>query len=217
MYGPRFRALVTSAHLCGGRVIHEPSVQQTSSPTAGMGQGYVGWISVNTQARPWWVWYLAPNELREQLVGRTQIMTVTLAIAATAMFAGLAVGTANTAWADQTMSGHYIKTETTQDNAQTATSDWYFTPCGDGCANVTSSTSAQGSQAHLVNGQWTMDQPGGTTSCPDGTAHPGATNAHYTWDPNTLTGTAQVTVTAAVCGFPAGYTQTDNIQLKQAP
>ena len=152
----------------------------------------------------------------EQLVRRDKIMTATRAIAATALFAGLAVGTSSTAWADTpTMNGHYIKTETTQDNAQTATTDWYFTPCGDGCANVTSSTAAQGSEAHFVNGQWTMDQPGGTTSCPDGTNHPGTTNAHYTWDPNTLTGTAQVTVTAAVCGFPTGYTETNNIQLRQ--
>jgi hypothetical protein len=37
-------------------------------------------------------------------------MTVARVIAATAMFAGLGVGTASTAWADTTMSGHYIKT-----------------------------------------------------------------------------------------------------------
>jgi hypothetical protein len=166
------------------------------------------------------MWYLAPTsytyELREQL-RRNKIMTVTRAIVATAMFAGLAIGTASTAWADQTMSGHYIKTETTQDTAQSATTDWYFTPCGDGCANVTFGTGAPPSQAHLVNGQWTMDQPGGTSSCADGTVHPGTAATHYTWDPNTLTGTTQVTYTAAVCGVPAGSTRTNNLQLRQAP
>jgi hypothetical protein len=141
-------------------------------------------------------------------------MTVTRAITATAMFAGLAIGTASTAWADQTMSGHYIKTQTSQDNSQSATTEWYFTPCGDGCADVTSS-SAQPSQAHLVNGQWTMDQTGATARCADGTDHPGIGTIHYTWDPNTLMGTAQATYTAAVCDLPAGYTQTDNIQLTQ--
>jgi hypothetical protein len=67
-------------------------------------------------------------------------MTVTRAMAATAMLAGLAAGTASTAWAgpsDRTpqMSGHYIETDTSE-NGQTTTSDWYFTPCGDGCASA---------------------------------------------------------------------------------
>jgi hypothetical protein len=39
-------------------------------------------------------------------------MTITRALAAAAMLAGLAVGTASIAWADTTMSGHYIMTET---------------------------------------------------------------------------------------------------------
>jgi hypothetical protein len=34
-----------------------------------------------------------------------------------------------------TMSGHYIRTETTLDG-RSLTEDWYFTPCGDGCADV---------------------------------------------------------------------------------
>ena len=63
-------------------------------------------------------------------------MTITRAIAA-AMLAGLAVGTASPAWADPpTMNGHYIRT-VTNTKGQAVTNDWYFTPCGDGCVQLT--------------------------------------------------------------------------------
>lgn len=142
-------------------------------------------------------------------------MSVTRTIAVAALIAGVAIGTASTARADQTMSGHYVKTETTQEGAlQSTTYDWYFSPCGDGCANAT--VNGTPGQAHLVNGQWTMDFPVGNVTCADGTFHPASRTAHYTWDPDTLAGTAQVTATAAVCGLPVGYTFIDNIQLTQA-
>src|ERR1700722_2290817 len=70
-------------------------------------------------------------ELKPQLIGRHKIMTITRGIAAAAMLAGLAVGTASAAWADTTMSGHYIRTETGQ-SGQSETADWYATPCGNG-------------------------------------------------------------------------------------
>jgi hypothetical protein len=142
-------------------------------------------------------------------------MNVTRSFAVAATFAAVAVGAAAPASAAPVMSGHYIKTETTPQTGKTVTSDWYFTPCGDGCANWTS-PGVPPSQAHLVNGQWTMDINGGVTYCADGTGHPGTRNAHDTWDPNTLAGTVQVTQTAAVCDLPAGYTYTNNIQLTQA-
>jgi hypothetical protein len=141
-------------------------------------------------------------------------MTVTRRIAAAAMLAGLAVGTASTASADTTMSGHYIETRTAE-NAQPITSDWYVTPCGDGCASVVSNGVALG-QAQLVNGQWTMDATI-SASCADGTQVPSALSAHYTWDPNTLAGTTQYTSKVPVCGWSAGYQYTNNIQLRQAP
>jgi hypothetical protein len=79
-------------------------------------------------------------------------MSVTRGIAVAALIAGVAVGTVSTARADRTMSGHYTKTETTQESAlQNTTYDWYFSPCGDGCANVT--VNGTPGQAHLVNGQ----------------------------------------------------------------
>jgi hypothetical protein len=143
-------------------------------------------------------------------------MTVTRAIAATAIFAGLAVGTASTAWAESpTMSGHYIETSTTP-NGVVNTQDWYVTPCGDGCVSVARTAGGPAVQARLVNGQWTLDTSG-TAICPEGNKVPFALSMHYTWDPNTLTGLCQTTANVPVCGNPAGVQETNNIQLRQAP
>jgi hypothetical protein len=78
-------------------------------------------------------------------------MTVTRAIAATAMFAGLAIGTASPAWADQTMSGHNIETVTDPSSGQSITNDWYFTPCGDGCASVVSTVALWAKRGWLTD------------------------------------------------------------------
>jgi hypothetical protein len=141
---------------------------------------------------------------------------------ATAMFAGLAIAATGTAWADpeihkgNQMSGHYIGTATAS-NGQTVTTDWYFTPCGDGCASVATAPGGQPyAQARLVNGQWTEDETNNAV-CSDGTVVPNALSAHYTWDPNTLAGTSQNTHKLAACGDPAGYQYTNNFQLRQAP
>ena len=144
-------------------------------------------------------------------------MTITRGIAAAAMFAGLAVGTASTAWADTTMSGHYIRTETNPQTGHSQTDDWYIAPCGDGCASVATRPDATApSQARLVNGQWTLDSAVHTLICPDGTVAPNAVSAHYTWDPNTLAGTVQLTAQGPACGIPAGYQNTNTVQLTQA-
>ena len=146
-------------------------------------------------------------------------MTITRGIAAAATFAAVAVGTASPAWADPaTMSGHYVGTETNPRTGQTLTADWYFTPCGDGCASVAiGGTGAAPLQARLVNGQWTMDTTDSAARCPDGTQVPNAEAGHWTWDPNTLAGTVQFTDKFAVCGFSAPISYTNNIQLRQAP
>jgi hypothetical protein len=143
-------------------------------------------------------------------------MTITRGIATAAMLAGLAVGTASTTWADlPTMSGHYLYTATDPQSGRSVTSDWYFTPCGNGCASVTAGGAPLG-QALWLNGQWTMEETGGIANCPDGTTVP-ALNDHYTWDPNTLAGAVTITNTVPACGAPAGTTETDSIQLRQAP
>ena len=141
-------------------------------------------------------------------------MAVAQGIAATAMFAGLALGYAAPAFATNQLSGHYIETETGA-AGQSTTNDWYVTPCGDGCASINSNGGPVG-QARLVNGQWTMDVTG-IAACPDGTRVPDAFSDHYTWDPNTLAGTVRITNTAGACGKPVGDSGTISMQLRQAP
>ena len=144
-------------------------------------------------------------------------MTITRGAAAAAMLAGLAVGTASAAWADTTLSGHYLRTETSPESGQSITLDWYATPCGDGCASLASTPGGPTvSQAQLVNGQWIVDTTGAPVKCPDGSAIY-AVSAHYTLDPNTLAGKVLLTYQVPACGNPAGHTQTNNLELRQAP
>jgi hypothetical protein len=144
-------------------------------------------------------------------------MTIARGFAATVIFAGLAVGTASAAWADTTMSGHYIRTETGQ-SGQSETADWYATPCGDGCASIADTPGGpELTKARLVNGQWTLTSVLHTLACPDGTVVPDAVSGHYTWDPNTLAGTVQLTYNVPACGNPAGYQATNAVQFTPAP
>ena len=144
-------------------------------------------------------------------------MTIKRGFAATVIFAGLAVGTASAAWADTTLSGHYVRTETGTQSGQSITDDWYATPCGDGCASLASTPGGPAqSQARLVNGQWIVDTTGAPLRCPDGSVV-NAVSAHYTLDPNTLAGTVLLTYEVPACGNPAGYQTTNNVQVKKAP
>ena len=137
-------------------------------------------------------------------------MTIfTRGLAAGAVFAGLALVLAPTSAADP-LNGHYIETETFPDGHQ-AHSDWQITPCGDGCVNI-----AELGQANLVNGQWVMDTKGGV-SCEEGGDVPHAISLHYSWDPNTLAGTVQITNNIQACGNPQGYQETNQMQLAPAP
>jgi hypothetical protein len=142
-------------------------------------------------------------------------MTITRGIATAAMLAVLAAGTASTAWADTTMSGHYIVTNTSPAGI-TYNDDWYFTPCGDGCADWSAPAYSSSGRAQLVNGQWTMNANANAV-CDDNTHVPNALGSQYIWDPNTLAGTVVATTNVPACGKPAGYQQTNTIQLRQAP
>ena len=137
-------------------------------------------------------------------------MTITRGFAAGAMLAGLAlVVTAPVSTADP-LNGHYIETETYPDGHQIH-DDWFITPCGDGCADIKNL-----GQAHLVNGQWTLDGKGGV-SCEEGGDVKDAIGFHYSWDPNTLDGTVQITNNVKACGNPQGYQETNNLHLQPAP
>jgi hypothetical protein len=80
---------------------------------------------------------------------------------------------------------------------------WVFKPCGDGCAEVTF-PDHKTVQANLDNGQWRLDDLNNSKaiSCPDGTQHPG--DAHYSWNPTTLTGSVWSTDVTGACGATPG-------------
>jgi hypothetical protein len=139
------------------------------------------------------------------------VMATTRGLAATAMVAGLALGLAPHAAAAPVMSGHYVMTLTNPTTDQTTTDDWHFTPCGDGCASV-----QPWGQARLINGKWTLDTTNNAL-CRNGITVFQAEDAHYVWDPNTLSGTVQLTGKNTACGRPLGYTFTGNVQLRSAP
>jgi hypothetical protein len=141
-------------------------------------------------------------------------MAIKRAFAATATLAGLALALAAPSSADD-FNGHYTYTET-DPAGQAATSDWYVTPCGDGCASVALTPGGPAMQAHLANGQWTFDSTD-SLECEDGTSVPNATTAHRTWDPNTLAGTVQATDVLPVCGQQPGHVETNTMTLKQVP
>ena len=63
-------------------------------------------------------------------------MAIVRGFAATVIFAGLALGLAAPASAGPAMSGHSTSRLRRHQMVYSATNDWYFTSCGDGCANV---------------------------------------------------------------------------------
>ena len=168
-------------------------------------------------------------------------MMITRALASAAILTGLAAGTACTSPQREagraapetspaavnttapagapatTMHGHFMATYTKNDKSTSV--DWYFTPCGDGCASVAiGHPGSSPLQARLVNGQWTMDNKNDSARCPDGSfTSTGIFASHFTWDPRTLTGTVQQTLTQPACGAEAGTNMGEqHLQLKQA-
>ena len=141
-------------------------------------------------------------------------MAIGRALATAATLTGVALALAAPSSADD-FNGHYSYTET-DPTGHAATSDWYVTPCGDGCANVALTPGGPTKQAHLNNGQWTLDSTD-NLQCEDGSSVPNATTAHFTWDANTLAGTAVLTDVVPVCGQQVGHQETNNIQLKLVP
>jgi hypothetical protein len=128
-------------------------------------------------------------------------MTALRGMATAAMLAGLAVGTASTAWADPPpMSGTYIMTAGTPPKELTLT----FTPCGPTCTQFTNEK-GQTATVNLVNGQWRTSFTDNTTHITDCDATVPAVN-NLSWDPYTLAGQLTVTLSAPACGHQAGET-----------
>ncbi len=140
-------------------------------------------------------------------------MDITRAIAAAATFATVAAGAAAApASAAPVMSGDYVLT-VTDPAGRTSVTDWNINPCGEGCADI--KAGAGTSRAQLVDGQWVIDMFD-NIRCSDGTRVPYAANAHITWDQNTLAGTEQLVYLQAACGQPPGYTQNNQVHLRQS-
>jgi hypothetical protein len=113
-----------------------------------------------------------------------------------AVLAGLAVGFAGPAWADDGLSGTYNYV-----NETGFTSTWTVTPCGSGCAHVFTSHSAANYDLMLRNGRWTATvNPPDAVRCKDGT--PAQATVTISVDAATLTGTSTTSSTVGVCGDP---------------
>jgi hypothetical protein len=139
-------------------------------------------------------------------------MNFTRAVAQASALAAIAAGAATApASAAPEMIGDYVLTETSP-TGQIHVTDWNVNPCGEGCVDIKAGVGI--SRAQLVNGQWVIDMFD-NVRCSDGTRVPYAASAHITWDPNTLVGSDEQVYTQAACGKPAGYTQTNQIQLKR--
>ena len=108
--------------------------------------------------------------------------------------AGAAIGFASPASADD-FSGTYTGAPKAD-----GTDTWTVTPCGPGCADVTSLIPYT-AQAHLANGQWTMTAvESGGAACRGGGVGP--TDSIWIWDAATLAGTYDAKTRDGACGLP---------------
>lgn len=125
----------------------------------------------------------ASSDLDIRYCRRIKIMAIAQRIAATAMFASVAVAAASPVWADPAdqMSGTY----TVQSPNDPQLSTWTITPCGSACVNITSDRIRGTRQARLANLEWIFSI--NQVVCPDGSSVAGRTT--YSWNPYTLTGT----------------------------
>jgi len=125
-------------------------------------------------------------------------MTITRGFAIAVAFAGLALGTATTAWADSSFSGRYTSTDTSS-GGNVHTETWNVTPCGDGCVKISIEGGGAPWTAQLTNGQWQWDESDDMV-CNDGSKVSSASTSHNAIDAATLRGTSLVTYKKAGCG-----------------
>lgn len=143
-------------------------------------------------------------------------MIVTRGIGWLAVLSGwLAVGSAGVASASPAMNGHYVSTVTSA-SGEVTTSDWYFTPCGDGCASVADTPGGPAfGEARMFDGQWTLAWHS-DAFCPSGTRVPGAYASYARWDPVTFAGANESGITKPICGSDKGLPRvTQHLELTQ--
>lgn len=112
--------------------------------------------------------------------------------------AGSAIAFAGSAWAED-LDGAYTATGWSDGSPDLA---WTFTPCGPGCARLTTSGGTS-SDAHLADGTWTVDPFKSTGTCDDDITTTDDTH-HMTIDADTLAGTTFVTYPVACPEDPPG-------------
>ena len=126
-------------------------------------------------------------------------MIIVRRLAAAVVFsAGSAIAFAGSAWADD-LDGAYTATAWSDGSPDRT---WTFTPCGPGCAQLTTGAGAR-SDAHLADATWTVDPFNSTGTCDDGTTTTDDTQ-HMTIDAETLAGTTVVTYPVACPEDPPG-------------
>jgi hypothetical protein len=104
---------------------------------------------------------------------------------------GSAIAFAGSAWAED-LDGAYTATASSDGSPDYILT---FTPCGPGCARMTTSKGTS-SDAHLADGTWTVDPFESTGTCDDGTTTTDDTH-HMTINAETLAGTTFVTYAVA--------------------
>ena len=115
-------------------------------------------------------------------------------------FAGLAVGSAAPAWADERLDGDYTFVNGPTTNTWTITTQ--CNPEGKCGGTVSTSTGLVEAIKKLPGGLWTLDRtdvPNGWI-CPNGSTGPG--DQSYTFDPVTLAGTLSYTSKPGACNDP---------------
>lgn len=127
-------------------------------------------------------------------------MAITRAAAVAVAFAGIAVGSAGPAWADEPLEGDYTFVNGSTVNTWTITTQ--CNPEGKCGGTVSTSTGLVAAIKKAPGGQWTVDRNDVFNGwiCPDGTT--GAGDQVYSFDPVSLAGTLTSTSRPGACNDP---------------
>ena len=127
-------------------------------------------------------------------------MAFTRTVAVAVAFAGIAVGSAGPAWADQPLDGDYTFVNGPTVNTWTITTQ--CNPEGKCGGTVSTSTGLVAAIEKAPGGPWTLDRNNVFNGwvCPDGTTGPG--DQVYSFDPATLAGTVSLTSKPGACNDP---------------
>ena len=137
-------------------------------------------------------------------MNRSTRLATTVVVSGALGLAGLGLG-AGTASADPLSGTYSLVSDQSQRKLngvptpyRNSSTVWNITPCGDGCAHITSATGWTATAA-LNNGRWEFTREA-AWNCPDGRNLPNF--IAYSIDAATLTGTSTGTIPVGCEGFP---------------